>query len=102
MSSGADVLPPLSPALGFHGPPATVPAISDHVGDRPPVNFSVVVFPGKGMGLTVNEFVKRGQTIIEEKAAVIGPKQTSPLVCVECFKTFPGVFVERRSTTESG
>ena len=40
---------------------------------------------GKGLGAYADEFIKEGQSIISEKPAVIGPKQTSPFVCVDCF-----------------
>ena len=29
---------------------------------------------------------QEGETVAIESPGVIGPKQTSPLVCVECFK----------------
>ena len=40
---------------------------------------------GKGLGTYAKFFIQEGQSIISEKPAVIGPKQTSPFVCVDCF-----------------
>ena len=92
MSCGTEVLTPtsagLEPAAATFSPASDEP--QDAILDRPKNNFSIVSFPGRGKGLQVHETVKSGDVIIRESAAVIGPKQTSPLVCVECFKMFPG------------
>lgn len=42
--------------------------------------------PNRGRGCFVKHGVKAGQTIIVETPTIIGPKQTSPLVCVDCFR----------------
>ena len=86
MASGTKVLTPLDSDKYFE----TVPTSEPIPEEGPPIRWSVVPFPGRGQGLQVHQAVPCGQTIVREKAAVIGPKQTSPLVCVECFKMFPG------------
>ena len=40
---------------------------------------------GKGKGLFTIKTIKDGQKIITEPPIVIGPKMTSPFVCVDCF-----------------
>ena len=39
---------------------------------------------GKGLGVFAKGLIKEGQKIISEPPSVIGPKQTSPFVCVDC------------------
>ena len=41
--------------------------------------------PGKGRGIFCIKSIKEGQKILSESPTVIGPKQTSPFVCVDCF-----------------
>ena len=41
--------------------------------------------PGKGRGIFCVKTIKEGQKIFTESPTVIGPKQTSPFVCVDCF-----------------
>ena len=39
---------------------------------------------GKGLGVFAKGLIKEGQKIISEPPSVIGPKQTSPFVCIDC------------------
>ena len=41
--------------------------------------------PGKGRGIFCTQTIKEGQKILVESPIVIGPKQASPFVCVNCF-----------------
>ena len=41
--------------------------------------------PGKGRGIFCTKAIKEGQNILIESPVVIGPKQASPFVCVNCF-----------------
>ena len=41
--------------------------------------------PGKGRGIFCIKSLKEGQKVMNESPTVIGPKQTSPFVCVDCF-----------------
>jgi hypothetical protein len=41
--------------------------------------------PDKGRGVFTNQDVKAGQKILTELHSVLGPKQTSPFVCINCF-----------------
>ena len=63
-----------------------------------PAPYTVQVDPEKGRGLFAvtdgqqgagegQPAIKAGQLILEERPCVTGPKQTSPLVCVECSRT---------------
>ena len=40
---------------------------------------------GKGKGTFATQPIVEGEEIISELPSVIGPKQTSPFVCVDCF-----------------
>ena len=40
---------------------------------------------GKGRGMFSASQINEGNKIIAEVPSVIGPKQTSPFVCVDCF-----------------
>ena len=40
--------------------------------------------PGKGKGIFAVKKIPEGQKLITQKPTVLGPKQTSPFVCVEC------------------
>lgn len=49
------------------------------------VKYEIKFSADKGRGLFLLEPVCAGTLVLLEQAAVIGPKQTSPLVCLECF-----------------
>ena len=62
-----------------------------------PAGYVVKIDPVKGRCLFAEEgaeegqpAIKAGQLILEERPCIIGPKQTSPLVCVECSRTLLG------------
>jgi len=39
---------------------------------------------GRGVGMFAKDAISCGATIVDEIPAIVGPKQTSPLVCMEC------------------
>lgn len=39
---------------------------------------------GKGRGIFAAKSIEEGDKVISEVPTVIGPKQTSPFVCVDC------------------
>ena len=39
---------------------------------------------GKGKGIFTVKKIREGQELISQKPTVLGPKQTSPFVCVNC------------------
>ena len=39
---------------------------------------------GKGKGIFTVKKIPEGQELISQKPTVLGPKQTSPFVCVDC------------------
>ncbi len=47
-------------------------------------NLEIRQIEGKGRGLFADRDIHEGTEIILEEATVLGPKQTSPFVCVEC------------------
>ncbi|XP_059085622.1 SET domain-containing protein SmydA-8-like isoform X2 [Tigriopus californicus] len=49
------------------------------------VSYEIKFSANKGRGAFLLEPVEAGNLVLLEQAAVIGPKQTSPLVCLECF-----------------
>jgi hypothetical protein len=53
--------------------------------DNSTIDMSVGDSPDKGNGVFSNQDVKAGQNILTEVPSVIGPKQTSPFVCIDCF-----------------
>lgn len=40
---------------------------------------------GKGRGIFASKSIKEGEKIISEVPTIIGPKQSSPFVCIDCF-----------------
>ena len=64
-------------------PPNEPTALIGAPSSAPPL-YAAKPIPGKGLGLVTTQPISAGQTLMVESAAVIGPKQTSPLVCVQC------------------
>ena len=52
--------------------------------DKNDIFTKVCESPGKGKGIFAVKKIPEGQELITQKPTVLGPKQTSPFVCVEC------------------
>ena len=53
--------------------------------DDESANFEIRESSGKGRGMFASKLVREGEKIITEPPCILGPKQTSPFVCVDCF-----------------
>ena len=103
MAASADVLPNIIPDISPTNCPQNKPEIDeanilrsqkenkDIASNAKPVKIEVIEIPGKGRGVVVREPVSCGQIILEEAPFILGPKQSSPLVCIECCATIQGM-----------